>query len=75
MAFVAEASKVAAVPDNVAPLEGMRTLVVGGAELKSYVVVAPPAPSVPIEIASTLPVMAGQALPTSAPTPIVVALG
>jgi hypothetical protein len=30
VAFDAEASKVAAVPDNVAPEEGMRTLVVGG---------------------------------------------
>jgi hypothetical protein len=29
VAFVAEASKVAAVPDSVAPFEGMRTLVVG----------------------------------------------
>ena len=31
VAFDAEASKVTAVPDKAVPLEGMRTLVVGGA--------------------------------------------
>ena len=62
-------------PDSVAPFEGTRTAVVGGEGAKSYVVVAPLAPSVPMESASTLPVMAGQPLPTSAPTPRTVALG
>jgi hypothetical protein len=38
----AEASKVAAVPDKVAPFEGMRTLVVGGSSLAAFVVAEPP---------------------------------